>query len=80
MPQERAFEILQDCLAKVVSTDLSAVGDETDLIEEGVIDSLDSMSLLFEIEKTIGTKMPEIAGDYEDFRVKELVAIISKHI
>lgn len=80
MLEERALEVLKESLAKVVDCDFSAVTGETDLIEDGIIDSLDSMSLLFEIEKSIGSKMPEISSDYEDFRVQELVGIISKYV
>jgi len=80
MSNERAFEILKDCLAKVVNSDISAIGPDTDLIEDGIIDSLDSMSLLFEIEQKIGEKLPEITDDYEDFRVGSLVDIVAKHI
>jgi len=80
MSDERAFTVLKDCLAKVVTNDISSIGPETDLIESGIIDSLDSMSLLYEIEQTIGKKIPEISDDYEDFRVGSLVDIIAKHI
>ncbi|HKJ24497.1 MAG TPA: acyl carrier protein [Myxococcota bacterium] len=54
-----------------------AVGPETNLVEEGILDSLDGMRFLFEIEKRVNVLFPE--EDLDDgryFVVENIVQFI----
>ena len=42
---------------------------DTNLIEDGILDSLDAMSFLFELERIIDKKITEIDEEFEDFTI-----------
>ncbi len=74
------LQTINDVLKTVTSKDVN-VTRETDLIEEGVIDSLDSMLFLLELEKLTGQSFPQ-EGDLVEqgfFRVGELMKFIQSH-
>ena len=52
------------------------VSMDTHLVNDGIVDSLDSMSFLFELEQILGKKLNEIDETFDDFRVSRLVEII----
>ena len=49
---------------------------ESDLVEDGVLDSLDVMAFLFELETKRGAKLVQIDEAYTDFRVSTLVRML----
>jgi acyl carrier protein len=50
---------------------------ETELIKDGILDSLDSMNFLFELEGLNGAKLEAIDETFDDFRVSRLVEILT---
>lgn len=49
---------------------------ESDLVEDGVLDSLDVMAFLFELETKRGAKLVQIDETYTDFRASTLVRML----
>lgn len=54
------------------------ITEQTDLVGEEILDSLDSMNFLFELEKRLGHKIEGIDEDYDDFRVSAVIDLIDK--
>tara|TARA_Y200000002_G_C22086488_1_gene416746 strand:- start:192 stop:434 length:243 start_codon:yes stop_codon:yes gene_type:complete len=52
---------------------------DTNLIDEGILDSLDAMSFLFELETIIDKKITEIDEEFEDFNVRKFVEILRNY-
>ena len=75
MNREEALNIVLLSLKKATKTEPEGITEATDLIEEEIIDSLDSMTLLFEIEDTLGSKL-DIAEDYYDYKVSSLIDLV----
>ena len=50
--------------------------DDTDLIGDGIIDSLDAMMFLFELEKIVGRRISTIDETYNDFTVSALATAL----
>jgi acyl carrier protein len=76
MTREEAFEVVKSAVAAVVPDFDGEITQETHLTDEDVIDSLDSMNLLFELEEKLGKKLVKIDEDFEDYKVSTLVDII----
>ena len=68
-----ADSIIKEALREILSTDVGELLDDTNLVSDGYIDSLESLRLLFIIEKKLGRKIYE---DHElsldSFNVSEL--------
>ena len=52
---------------------------DTNLIEDGILDSLDAMSFLFELETIIDRKITEIDEEFEDFTIVRFVEILQNY-
>ena len=80
MIQEEALNAIKKALNSTQAeySDESITLD-TNLIEEGILDSLDAMSFLFELENIIDKKITEIDEEFEDFRVSKFVEILSNY-
>lgn len=52
---------------------------DTNLIEDGILDSLDAMSFLFELETIIDKKITEIDEEFEDFSIVRFVEILQNY-
>ena len=52
---------------------------DTNLIEDGILDSLDAMSFLFELERIIDKKITEIDEEFEDFTIAKFVEILQNY-
>ena len=52
---------------------------DTNLIEDGILDSLDAMSFLFELETIIDKKITEIDEEFEDFTIVRFVEILQNY-
>jgi len=76
MTRDEALEVITKALKAVVPDLDQEITFETDLVGEDIIDSLDSMNLLFELEEGLGKKLTEIDEDYNDYKVGTLVDVI----
>lgn len=75
MNRLEALDIVLKSIEKATKQKPEGISEETDLIEEGLIDSLDSMTVLFEMEDISGKKL-NINDEYNDFKVASLVDLI----
>ncbi len=76
MTREEALTAITKALTTTVGDVDGTIGDDTNLVEEGMLDSLDSMTFLFELENDLGLKLEAIDETYEDFRVGSIVDIV----
>lgn len=58
MTNEKAVEIISQALAKATRVN-KVITPETDLIEDGILDSLDGLKFAMEIEDATGLKVPD---------------------
>jgi acyl carrier protein len=76
MTREDALAAITKALTTTVGDIDGAITEDTDLVEDGMLDSLDSMTFLFELENDLGMKLEAIDETYEDFRVVSIVDIV----
>lgn len=78
MTDEQAFEMVKKAVNSVTPGAGDDITMETHLTEDDVLDSLDSMTFLFELEALNGGPFEDIVDTFDDYRVSSLVAIIQK--
>lgn len=78
MTRDDALAHIRAALATTGRSNQVGINEATDLVESGVLDSLDVMNFLFQLEKRLGVKLKSIDMDYNDFRVSSLVDVIQK--
>ena len=76
MTREEALMAITKALTTTVGDVDGTIGEGTNLVDEGMLDSLDSMTFLFELENDLGLKLEAIDETYEDFRVGSIVDIV----
>ena len=76
MTREEALAAITKALTATVGSVDGDVTEETNLVDDGLLDSLDSMTFLFELENDLNTKLDAIDETYEDFRVGSIVDIV----
>ncbi len=76
MTREDAIAAIRKALTATVGDVEGEITEDTNLVEEGMLDSLDSMTFLFELENDLDTKLAAIDETYDDFRVGALVDIV----
>lgn len=76
MTRDEALGAITKALTATVGDVSVTVTEDTDLVGEGVLDSLDSMTFLFELENDLGHKLSAIDENYDDFRVGAIVDIV----
>ena len=76
MTREEALTAITKALTTTVGDVDGTLGEDTNLVDEGMLDSLDSMTVLFELENDLGLKLEAIDETYEDFRVGSIVDIV----
>ena len=76
MTREEALAAITKALVATVGSVDGDITEETNLVDDGLLDSLDSMTFLFELENDLGQKLEAIDETYEDFRVGSLVDIV----
>ena len=76
MTREEALAAITKALSATVGSVDGDVTEATNLVEDGLLDSLDSMTFLFELENDLGTKLEAIDETYDDFRVGAIVDIV----
>ena len=65
--------------AAEVNIDDNPLNEDTDLIEEGILDSLDAMTFLFHLEKEVNQKISEIDEEFDDFKIATFIQILSNY-
>lgn len=78
MTREKAFELIKQALEKTQAGSSEKVTMETDLVADGIVDSLDSMNFLFELETALGQSLTSIDETFDDFKVTTLVDLVVK--
>ena len=80
MDSNEALNLIKKAL-HATNADFSeeSINLDTDLIFEGILDSLDAMSFLFELEGIIDKKIVEIDEDFDDFKVKNFINILENY-
>jgi acyl carrier protein len=76
MTREEALAAITKALVATVGSVDGDITEETNLVDDGMLDSLDSMTFLFELENDLGQKLEAIDETYEDFRVGSIVDIV----
>ncbi len=76
MTREEALAAITKALVATVGSVDGDITEETNLVDDGLLDSLDSMTFLFELENDLGQKLEAIDETYEDFRVGSIVDIV----
>ena len=80
MNAKESFNLIKKALfAAEVNIDDNSLDEDTDLIEEGILDSLDAMTFLFHLEKEVNQKISEIDDEFDDFKISTLVQILSDY-
>jgi len=75
MTRLEALEIVMASIEKATKQKPEGITEMTDLIDDGIIDSLDSMTILFEMEDISGKKL-NIDDEYNDYKVSSLVDLV----
>ncbi len=76
MTREEALAVVTKALTTTVGDVTGDITEDTNLVDDGMLDSLDSMTFLFELENDLGIKLQAIDETYEDFRVGSIVDIV----
>jgi len=72
------YDILHAALSTCLKADPGDINPSDNLIEVGLLDSLDAMAFLFEVEKASGKKIGEGDGaTVEDLSFNQLSAMIA---
>ncbi len=80
MNSTKSLELIKKSLiAAEVDINEVSLNEATDLIEEGILDSLDAMTFLFHLEKEVKQKIKEIDDEFDDFTVSTLIKILSNY-
>jgi len=78
MTRDESLEHVRGAIQETVTDLPKEITESTDLVGEGILDSLDQMNFLFQLEKRLDTKLASIDEDYEDFRVSALMDIVMR--
>ena len=76
MTRDEALAVITKALIATVGSVDGDLAEDTNLVDDGLLDSLDSMTFLFELENDLGSKLEAIDENYDDFRVGALVDIV----
>ena len=76
MTRDEALAAVTKALAATVGDVTGTITEDTNLVDDGILDSLYSMTFLFELENDLGSKLEAIDETYDDFRVGSLVDIV----
>ena len=76
MTRDEALAVITKALIATVGSVDGDLAEDPNLVDDGLLDSLDSMTFLFELENDLGSKLEAIDETYDDFRVGALVVIV----
>lgn len=78
MTEQQALQLINEALRKALNDQKASATIDTDLVKEGVLDSLDGMVFLLEISEKTGKDFPEKdLVELGFFRVRKLVEILT---
>ena len=70
------IKIICECI-KMVKPDFNQeITIDTDLIKDGILDSLEAINFLFELENNFSDKIDDIDDDFNDFSVGSIMDLI----
>ena len=76
MNQEEIFSIIKSALIKTKGIGVINISLDTHLIDDGIIDSLDSMVFVHHLETMLGKSIEEIDEEFSNFQVANIVEIL----
>jgi acyl carrier protein len=76
MSRETLLQIVIESVLAVNEDHDGTITEDTDLVGDKILDSLDSMNFLFELEKRLDRQIEGINEDYDDFRVASILNLI----
>lgn len=76
MSKEDALELIKAALDKTQNGLGAKINENTHLINDKIIDSLDSMNFMFELEELYGSQLDVIDEAFDDYRVCRLIEIL----
>lgn len=76
MERQQARELIMKCIQNTKPDAPDMIADDTDLVADGILDSLDATNFLFTLEEKVGHKLDEIDEEFNDFRIATLVGIL----
>jgi len=77
MNRIEAISLVIQALESLGAHDGGELDENIDLIGDGIVDSLDSMMLIFELEKIVGRRISTIDKDFSDFTVSGLATALT---
>ena len=80
MDKLTSFEAVKKALRSAeIEFSEETINYETNLIDDGILDSLDAMSFLFELETIIGKRIKEIDDEFTDFKINSFLEILKNY-
>lgn len=80
MNKEEAIEHIRAALAEVLAKNVGQLDEKTNLVTDGIVDSLDLMNFLLQLETSVGKKLKAIDESFSDFRVGTLADLIVREV
>lgn len=77
MTEDDALKMIKEAIEIAASGKSENVSMDTHLSEEGILDSLDLMTFLFELENLNGKSINGIDEGFDDFRIKTIVELMT---
>ncbi len=74
---QEAFEKIKSALDMTTPGLSEKVTQETDLIKDDILDSLDLMNFMFELEELHGSKLEQVTETFDDYRVTTLIGFMT---
>lgn len=79
MDNEKALLLIKECVTIVNPASADLVTEESKLIEDGILDSLDAMSFVFNIERRLGSRLKCISEEETTFAVRNILDEIAQN-
>lgn len=80
MTRDLAIEHIRAALAEVLAKNVGPLDEKTNLVTDGVVDSLDLMNFLLQLETRIGKRLTAIDENFSDFRVSTLADLVVSEV
>lgn len=79
MDKTEALTLISDCVALVNPSAAEQVTEQSNLVDDGILDSLDAMTFVFNIEKRLGRKLNSVSNENSAFSVTHILSEITEH-
>jgi len=77
MNRAEILQLIIECIESVNPDAGNNITEDTNLLEDAVLDSLDAMTFVFKLEKKANIKLKSITEDSVDLSVKTLIDELS---